>query len=553
MPQFRAGWARGHRMDSSKFWLRARACRLPNLIRAASAAFATGLLLAAAPSALAASLLGGTASAPVPSTAQVAGPSAGALSLPGAGSLLPGTSSVTLPATSALPGIGSTLPVDTGALPAPSLSVPVLPSAPSPLTTPLATLPSSGPDLPVGLSPDLKDLSKNIQQQLRGSGNAGRPLRNGFVVPAPEERRFVSNEVVLHMPTLPGRTLYAIARRHHLTLVGSRALALTGHTLYRWRIDDGRRVGDVIRDLAAEQRISAAQPNFTFTLQDAGSEQGDPAQYAIAKMHVPEAHQLANGDHVLVAVIDSGIDRSHPELAGAIAASYDAVTGDDRPDAHGTAMAGAIAAHAKLMGVAPQVRLLAIRAFGPGAAPEGTTFAILAGLDWAIQQGARVVNMSFAGPRDPALAEAIAKARKRGVVFIAAAGNAGPKSPPLYPGADPNVIAVTATDKDDRLFAKANRGTYIAVAAPGVDILTPAPHASMQLSTGTSVAAAHVSGIVALLIERKPSLRPEDVRKLLLSTARHLGDTPRDDAYGAGRADALAAVSALEPKTAAKK
>ena len=540
-------------MDSFKVELRTRACRSPNLIRAASAAFATGFLIASAPSALAANLLGGAPSAPVPSIAPAGAPGAGVLSLPGAGSL-PGTSSVTTPATGALPGLSSTLPVDPGALPAPSLSVPALPSASSALTAPLATLPSIGADLPVGLSPDLKDLSKNVQQQLRPSGNAGQPLRNGFVVPAAEERRFVPNEVVLHMPTLPGRTLDVIARRHHLTLVGSRALAVTGHTLYRWRIDDGRRVGDVIRDLAGEQRVSAAQPNFTFTLQDAaGSEQGDPAQYAIAKMHVPEAHHLANGDHVLVAVIDSGIDGSHPELAGAIAASYDAVTGDDHPDAHGTAMAGAIAAHAKLMGVAPQVRLLAIRAFGPRTAPEGTSFGILAGLDWAIQQGARVVNMSFAGPQDPALGEAIAKARKRGVVFIAAAGNAGPKSPPLYPGADPNVIAVTATDKDDHLFGKANRGSYVAVAAPGVDILTPAPHASMQLSTGTSVAAAHVSGIVALLIERKPSLRPDEVRKLLISTARRLGDTPRDDVYGAGLADALAAVSALGPQTAAKK
>ena len=138
------------------------------------------------------------------------------------------------------------------------------------------------------------------------------------------------------------------------------------------------------------------------------------------------------------------------------------------------------------------------------------------------------------------------------MVLIAAAGNAGPKSPPLYPAADPNVIAVTATDVNDKLFGGANRGGYIALAAPGVDILTPAPNAAMQLSTGTSVAAAHVSGIVALLIERKPSLRPDEVRKILTSTARHMGEKPRDNDYGAGLADALDAVSALQPKAAAK-
>ncbi len=89
-------------------------------------------------------------------------------------------------------------------------------------------------------------------------------------------------------------------------------------------------------------------------------------------------------------------------------------------------------------------------------------------------------------------------AHDKGIILIAAAGNAGPKSPPLYPGADPSVIAVTATDYADKPFAMANRGKYIAVAAPGVDVMVPAPNGSYQLTTGTSVAAAHVSGIAAL-------------------------------------------------------
>src|SRR5262249_12651565 len=113
--------------------------------------------------------------------------------------------------------------------------------------------------------------------------------------------------------------------------------------------------------------------------------------------------------------------------------------------------------------IAWRARLLAVRAFGTGPSEEATTFAILVGLDWAIEHGARIVNMSFAGPAAPALQEALAKARKKGVVLIAAAGNAGPKSPPLYPAADPNVIAVTATDADDRLFAQANRGSNVAL------------------------------------------------------------------------------------------
>jgi subtilisin family serine protease len=101
----------------------------------------------------------------------------------------------------------------------------------------------------------------------------------------------------------------------------------------------------------------------------------------------------------------------------------------------------------------------------------------------------RIVNMSFAGPRDPSLERALKAAYDKGVILVAAAGNAGPRSPPLYPAADPHVIAVTATDMDDKLFSGANRGRHVAIAAPGVDILVPAPESGYQCD-GTSVATA---------------------------------------------------------------
>ena len=131
---------------------------------------------------------------------------------------------------------------------------------------------------------------------------------------------------------------------------------------------------------------------------------------------------------------------------------------------------------------------------------------------------------------------------------MAAAGNAGPQSPPLYPAADPNVIAVTATDADDRLLKVANRGRHIALAAPGVDIVLPATGGGYQVSSGTSVAAAHVSGIAALLLELKPGLAPDAARKILQSTARDLGPKGRDDQFGAGVANAYRAVRSLRPE-----
>jgi subtilisin family serine protease len=200
------------------------------------------------------------------------------------------------------------------------------------------------------------------------------------------------------------------------------------------------------------------------------------------------------------------------------------------------------------LGAAPSVNLLAVRAFGAAAVgADGTTFNILKGLDWAAGQGARIINLSFTGPSDPLLARALAALHQKGTILIAAVGNAGPKSPPLYPAADPNVIAVTATDADDQLFSMSNRGAYIAVAAPGTDVLVLAPDGAYQLSSGTSFAAAYITGIAALMLERKPGLDPDALKKALQATAKDLGPKGRDDQFGAGLADAYQGILAVDP------
>ena len=176
---------------------------------------------------------------------------------------------------------------------------------------------------------------------------------------------------------------------------------------------------------------------------------------------------------------------------------------------------------------------------------QGTTLSILKGIEWAESQGARIINMSFAGPRDPSLERAFKAAHDKGIVLIAAAGNAGPKSPPLYPGADPNVIAVTATDAHDRVFRGANQGPQLSVAAPGVDIIAPAPAGGYQMSTGTSIATAHVSGVVALMLERDPTLKPDDVRKILESTATDLGPKGKNGQFGWGLVNPPKALEAV--------
>jgi subtilisin family serine protease len=152
--------------------------------------------------------------------------------------------------------------------------------------------------------------------------------------------------------------------------------------------------------------------------------------------------------------------------------------------------------------------------------------------------------MSFAGPKDLLIERAVAATAAKGILLVAAAGNAGPKSPPLYPAADPNVIAVSGTDAQEKLFAASKRGNHIAIAAPGADIFLPAPDGKYQMTSGTSFSAAFVSGIAALILERNPALKPNDVRAILVNSARDLGAPGRDDLFGAGEADAFAAAKA---------
>ncbi len=384
-------------------------------------------------------------------------------------------------------------------------------------------------------------------------GQSGKKANNG-------SRRNASQTAALNLRTIAGEIVAEIdgsltdaqadelARRHGLARLQSQNFPLVGATIGLFRITDRRSVETVSRELAADASVRSVQPNFRYLLQDqkAALTEGDPAQYALAKLRLPEAHTLAHGANVTVAVIDSGIDVKHPELVNAVADSFDALGSKEGPHVHGTGIAGAIVAHARLMGSAPAARILAIRAFGtaPNGA-ESNSFVVLKGLDYAAAHGAQIVNMSFAGPKDALIERGIAAAAAKGIVMVAASGNAGPKSPPLYPAANANVIAVSATDAQDRLFAASNRGGHIAVAAPGVDIFLPAPDEKYQMTSGTSFSAAYVSGLVALMLERNPALKPDEVRAILMKTARDLGAPGRDDLFGAGEADAYSAVSAV--------
>jgi len=147
---------------------------------------------------------------------------------------------------------------------------------------------------------------------------------------------------------------------------------------------------------------------------------------------------------------------------------------------------------------------------------------------------------------------ALKKVHDKGVILVAAAGNMGPDSPPQYPAADENVIAVTAVDKNDRLLPRANQGPHIALVAPGVDVFEAIPNASYDFTTGTSVAAAHVSGVAALIIEHAPEIDNATLENVLFSTAKRLGRPGRDSQFGFGLVDPYRALNLLAAKVAAE-
>ncbi len=345
-----------------------------------------------------------------------------------------------------------------------------------------------------------------------------------------------------------------IARAHGLRLLAESRLALLDRRVLRFRIPDGRPVPEVVQALAGDAGLEAAQPSFVFELQG-GS--GRPAQYAAETLRLPAAHALARGSGITVALIDTGVDGTHPALRGARIRGLTVLDADrPRPADHGTQMAAIMVARGPLSGVAPEARLVAIEAFAGASrtAPAGParshSLAVAKALDMAALEGAQVVNLSFAGGADPLVAELIDALARRGVVLVAAAGNHGPGAPPAHPAAHPAVIAVTATDARDRLFDGANRGGYVGLAAPGVDVITAAAGGRYGIVSGTSAAAAHVSGAAALVLQRHPGIAAAALRRILSETAVDLGRPGPDPDFGAGRIDPVAALSRVPERLA---
>ncbi|MEU8217316.1 type VII secretion-associated serine protease mycosin [Micromonospora taraxaci] len=279
-------------------------------------------------------------------------------------------------------------------------------------------------------------------------------------------------------------------------------------------------------------------------------------QWYLDELRIDQAHKLSTGRGVTVAVVDSGVDASHPDLKGQVlpgGRSYGA-SGDGRvdEDGHGTHMAGIIAATNAATdgvdGIAPGARILPIK-IKKGKGPASDQ-AQAQGIRMAVDGGATVVNVSVGGPgaASPEEEQAIAYALERDVVVVASAGNtAKGESAVISPANIPGVIAVTGTTRGGAFWSGSVQGPEAVVAAPGDGILNIGPDHGYGWGDGTSDSAAIVSGVAALIRSKYPDLSASNVINRIIQTARDAGPAGRDPQYGFGRIDPVAALTADVP------
>jgi subtilisin family serine protease len=354
----------------------------------------------------------------------------------------------------------------------------------------------------------------------------------------------------------PGRSAFTVARRHNLNLVDD-----LEDDFYVFSFSAPMTTGQAISSLRADPDVRSAEPNYwvrvpeveqrsvafldqrSVAFLDGVSPSDYFGQYAMTLIRAPEAHALAQGEGVTVAIIDTGVDRRHPALAvRRFARGSDFVDKDENPAevaggmayGHGTMVTGIVAL------MAPRATLMPLRAFDPDGMGKISDVAVA--IRWAVRHGADVINMSFGVPggSTPAvLRAAIDYATRRGVVLVASAGNDNTSSPE-YPASDEDVLAVAATDSGDVKASFSNYGSHIDVSAPGVSIYSAFPGGRFGWGSGTSYAAAFVSGEAALVLSAGRST----VREAIVASAVNIDRLNPGFAglLGRGRIDALGAV-----------
>ena len=353
-----------------------------------------------------------------------------------------------------------------------------------------------------------------------------------------------------------------------------------------WQVPQGQELAMAER-LSADPAVEFAEPNYRYYAFETGSTPNDTyyyRQWAHTIVNSPAAWDVTTGSaSVVIAIIDTGIDLNHPDLAGKVVAGYDFVGGDAYPwdeNGHGTHVAGIAAAQGNnglgVAGMDWQARIMPVRVLD--ATGAGYSDDIVDGIIWARDHGAKVLNLSLGGPSySQAMQNAVTTAHDAGRLVVAAMGNCRTISsvcpvanPTNYPAAYANVMAVAATGPTDVYAFYSQYGSHCDIAAPGGSmsslhdpngIYSTMPTYAVALNSsgfyrnydfvhGTSQAAPYVSGLAALIWAQSPTLTPVQVQNVIQNTAFDLGAVGWDPNYGHGRIDAGAALGNVSPPDA---
>jgi len=343
------------------------------------------------------------------------------------------------------------------------------------------------------------------------------------------------------------RVLTQLARDHDLRRVEGWPIQSLGVYCEVLTVPGGSDVAAMLASLNDDPRVDLAQPMNVFRTQSARYD--DPyldLQTAAATMELERAHELATGRGVSIAIIDSAIDGNHPDLRGRVRLARNLVTEHPRArsgEVHGTAIAGIIASVANnnegIVGVAPDVSIAALRACwavaDDGLAAECSSFSLARALETALDLQPNVINMSLAGPDDPLLTRLLDLVIERGIVVVTAYPPSSASSS-AFPSSHPRVLTAHSS------LTAVNSASAYALAAPATEVLTTTPGSSYAFLTGNSLAAAHTTGVVALLKERQPDLDAERIAAILTATTSYAPGTASINACRA-----VARITGTEP------
>lgn len=310
------------------------------------------------------------------------------------------------------------------------------------------------------------------------------------------------------------------------------------------RLPQGVSAKDGQARLESDPEVLIVRLNRTLPVVQVPNDPMYSQQWALERVNIqPCWDRKVDTSQILIAVLDTGIDDQHPDLAGRIVRGYNFVerTGDSIDnDGHGTHVAGIIGAIGNnsmgMSGLLPNAKILSVKVLSKGGGSDAWA---LEGIKYAVDKGAKVINMSFNSSEtqiNPLYTEGVEYARSRGVLVVAAAGNNG--SEVTYPANTPGCIAVSATGYFRRwewIAPFSNRGDCVAFSAPGAGILSTMPGSKYEVLSGTSMAAPFVTAAVAMLIAQHPTWTLQQVESRLRGSVDDLGVSGRDPLYGYGR------------------